>query len=129
MQEILSKKKIGERIKNLRLESKLSQAFVAEKLKISRSNYSQIELGNQFMSFNSLYLVSNLYGKSYEWLLQGAESTTESNHQEPMLASNAIKDMQRTLEKFKYIVKELELELNRIERHMVDENVHDLNSQ
>ncbi|MEJ2882079.1 helix-turn-helix domain-containing protein [Pedobacter sp. GR22-6] len=119
MQEILSKKEIGERVKNLRLESKLSQSFVSEKLKISRSNYSQIELGNQFPSFNTLYLISSLYGKSYEWLLHGDETPAKAKPKP--VVKDAVKDMQRTLMKFKSILSELEEEFNRIKRTTVKE--------
>ncbi|EHQ24374.1 helix-turn-helix domain-containing protein [Mucilaginibacter paludis] len=74
MQEILSKKKIGERIRSVRLERHYSQAFVASILNISRSNYSQIEIGNQFPSFESLSKIASYYSKSYEWLLHGQEA-------------------------------------------------------
>jgi transcriptional regulator with XRE-family HTH domain len=71
MQEILSKKNIGERIKILRINNNHSQLFVADILCLSRSNYSQIELGNQFPTFETLYTISRYYNKSYDWLLHG----------------------------------------------------------
>ncbi|MCD0486968.1 helix-turn-helix domain-containing protein [Pedobacter sp. MC2016-14] len=71
MQEILSKKAIGERIKKLRVENGLSQSFLANILKLSRSNYSQIEIGNQFPSYQTLLAISKYFQKSYEWLLHG----------------------------------------------------------
>ena len=71
MQEILSKKNIGERIKILRVNNNHSQLFVADILSLSRSNYSQIELGNQFPTFETLYTISRYYNKSYDWLLHG----------------------------------------------------------
>lgn len=73
MQEILSKKILGERIKSLRLEKAYAQAYVAEFLNLSRSNYSQIELGNQYPTFNTLNAISRHYKRSYEWLLHGEE--------------------------------------------------------
>jgi transcriptional regulator with XRE-family HTH domain len=74
MQEILSKEEIGKRIKEVRIENSHSQAFVSEILKISRSNYSQIEIGNQYPSFESLSKIASYYSKSYDWLLHGRES-------------------------------------------------------
>lgn len=71
MQEILSKKAIGERIKKLRVDNGLSQSFLANILKLSRSNYSQIEIGNQFPSYHTLLAISQYFQKSYEWLLHG----------------------------------------------------------
>jgi len=86
MQEIPSKKAVGERIKNLRKKNKLSQVFISDQLGISRSNYSQIELGNQFPSYTSLHIIARYYSKSYEWLLHGEESaaigTVSENEQE-----------------------------------------------
>jgi transcriptional regulator with XRE-family HTH domain len=40
-------------------------------LQLSRSNYSQIELGNQFPTFHTLHILARYYSKSYEWLLHG----------------------------------------------------------
>lgn len=73
MQEILSKRSIGQRIKALRLENNYSQAFIAGLLNISRSNYSQIELGNQFPTYEALSLVASYYNKTYDWLLHGPD--------------------------------------------------------
>ncbi|MHB8208514.1 helix-turn-helix domain-containing protein [Mucilaginibacter sp.] len=73
MQEILSKIDIGQRIKSLRVEHNYSQAYIANLLNISRSNYSQIELGNQFPTYEALSLIASYYSKSYDWLLHGAD--------------------------------------------------------
>ncbi|PWG78883.1 XRE family transcriptional regulator [Pararcticibacter amylolyticus] len=73
MQEILSKISIATRIKDLRHHAGLSQAEVAQRLNISRSNYSQIELGNQFPTFEVLYRLASFYSKSYEWFLHGSD--------------------------------------------------------
>ena len=73
MQEILSKKNIGQRIKALRTENNYSQAFIANLLNISRSNYSQIELGNQFPTYEALSLIASYYSKTYDWLLHGPD--------------------------------------------------------
>lgn len=79
MQEILSKIAIGSRIKELRLQAGLSQLEIAQKLEISRSNYSQIELGNQFPTFEVLCRISSIYSKSYEWLLHGSVHQSKKN--------------------------------------------------
>lgn len=73
MQEKLSKESIGNRIKKLRIDHKHSQAFIADILKISRSNYSQIEIGNQYPTFETLNIIASYYSKSYDWLLHGSE--------------------------------------------------------
>ena len=79
MQEILSKKNVGERIKTLRVSNNHSQQFIADILNLSRSNYSQIELGNQFPTFETLYTISRYYSKSYGWLLHGFEDEANSH--------------------------------------------------
>ena len=86
MQEILSKKDIGERIKKLRVNSGFSQFFISEVLQLSRSNYSQIELGNQFPTFHTLHILARYYGKSYEWLLHGyqIQETDKKNSPEKL---------------------------------------------
>lgn len=77
MQEILSKRNIGERIRNLRVNNHHSQLFVADLLNLSRSNYSQIELGNQYPTFETLYTISRYYSKSYDWLLHGFDGAAK----------------------------------------------------
>lgn len=71
MQEILSRKKIGLRIRTLRIQNIISQESVAKILGLSRSNYSQVELGNQYPTYETLVKISILYKKSYEWILHG----------------------------------------------------------
>lgn len=71
MQEILSKESIGSRIRSLRLQNGHSQETVSKFLGMSRGNYSQIELGNQFPTYDMLFKISIFYSQSYEWLLHG----------------------------------------------------------
>ncbi|SHF98510.1 helix-turn-helix domain-containing protein [Pedobacter caeni] len=112
MQEILSKKDIGERIKDLRLKNGLSQSFIAEILNLSRSNYSQIELGNQYPSFHTLHSIARYYSKSYEWLLHGPEGTQT---EEPTRRVDLlIKDLEVTLKGFSSSLAKLEQELIQI---------------
>lgn len=73
MQKIASKKEIAERLKSLRKNQGLSQQDISSILGISRSNYSQIEMGKQFPSYPSLVILSRYYSKSYNWLLHGTE--------------------------------------------------------
>ncbi|WP_276360180.1 helix-turn-helix domain-containing protein [Daejeonella sp. H1SJ63] len=73
MQEILSKQKIGLRIRGLRIENALSQEFIAKTMGLSRSNYSQIELGNQFPSYEVLVKIAIFYNKTYDWIIHGED--------------------------------------------------------
>jgi len=112
MQEILSKKDIGERIKELRLKSGLSQAYIANVLSLSRSNYSQIELGNQYPSFNTLHEIARYYAKSYEWLLHGRN--TEQPGETPAKIGSIIGELETAFKSFSSSLKKLEHELNLI---------------
>lgn len=113
MQEILSKKDIGDRIKDLRVENGLSQSFIADILNLSRSNYSQIELGNQYPSFHTLHNIARYYSKSYEWILHG---TAQESRNEPTVAGIdlIIRDLESTLKNFTSSLEKLEQELKQI---------------
>ncbi|TDQ06395.1 helix-turn-helix domain-containing protein [Pedobacter metabolipauper] len=114
MQELLSKREIGERIKNLRLVNKLSQAYVANILSISRSNYSQIEIGNQYPSFTTLHLIAKHYGTSYDWILHGDTFVSNvSKTQTPVLVKMLINELEHSVENFKDTIRILELELTK----------------
>lgn len=77
MQEILSKEMISKRIRGLRLVHSFSQETISRFLGMSRGNYSQIELGNQFPTYEMLFKLSVFYNKSYEWLLHGRQDSLQ----------------------------------------------------
>jgi transcriptional regulator with XRE-family HTH domain len=110
MQEILSRKDIGERIKALRVDKGLSQAYIAKILNLSRSNYSQIELGNQYPTFTILHAISRYYSKSYDWLLHGI--TVE--HEVPEKLAIILHDLDTSYRHFSNMLKRLEHELKDI---------------
>lgn len=113
MEEILSKKDIGERIRVLRINNGLSQAFIANILNLSRSNYSQIELGNQYPTFNTLHEIARYYSKTYEWLLHGEEPVKAST-EHPAKIDLIINDLENSFRSFTMSLKKLEQELNHI---------------
>ena len=104
MQEILSKKEIGERVKNLRLESKLSQSFVSEKLKTSMAigylnefelspfntyGKSKVFTGNVY---NPFFVAAKRWGNNFHTLLYtGPEFIQhfEHNHMETIWQINS----------------------------------------
>lgn len=117
MQEILSKKILGERIRTLRIEKAYAQAYVADFLNLSRSNYSQIELGNQYPSFSTLNALSKHYDKSYDWLLDGQENKMKAQKEQPFAA--VIKDLELSLKNFSASLKQLETELQHIKKNII----------
>ncbi len=78
MQEILSREMISRRIRSLRIEHSYSQETTARFLGMSRGNYSQIELGNQFPTYEILFKLAVFYNKSYEWILHGRQNASSS---------------------------------------------------
>ena len=117
MQEIPSKKTIGGRIRSLRIENGFSQSFIASILNLSRSNYSQIELGNQYPSFNTLHNIARYYSKSYEWLLHGSESQHAIvQEKSPATLEPILKELENNIKIFEASLKTLEHELSMIRR-------------
>lgn len=99
MQEILSRQKIGLRIRELRIENTLSQEFIAKMIGLSRSNYSQIELGNQFPSYEILVKIAIFYNKTYDWILHGESFAIKtSKHDNSKMDKLISIDFQNALE-------------------------------
>ncbi|CAM4028263.1 DNA-binding transcriptional regulator, XRE-family HTH domain [Pedobacter westerhofensis] len=120
MQEILSKKILGERIKSLRLEKSYAQAYVADFLNLSRSNYSQIELGNQYPTFNTLNAISRHYNRSYEWLLHGEEEKQIIEIRQLNLSFVSIaKELESNLKNFSSSLKQLKEELEHLKKEIM----------
>lgn len=62
-------KKICENIRKLRIDKGYTQRFVAEYLKIDRSNYSKYELGKLELSPNMIIALAKLYNVSSDSIL------------------------------------------------------------
>jgi transcriptional regulator with XRE-family HTH domain len=120
MQEILSKKILGERIKSLRLEKAYAQAYVADFLNLSRSNYSQIELGNQYPTYNTLNAISRHYNRSYEWLLHGEEENQTADIVQLNLSFLSLaKELESSLKNFSVSLKQLREEVDHLKNDIM----------
>ncbi len=64
-------KKIGNKINAIRIKTELTQEQMAEKLNISRVQYSRIEKGIASPNANILYQISEQFGISLDWLVMG----------------------------------------------------------
>lgn len=62
-------KEISKKIKELRVEKGYTQKFVADHLKIDRSNYSKYELGKLELSLEMLKQLCLLYNVSADYIL------------------------------------------------------------
>ena len=73
---------LGERIKQLRRQCKLSQDEVADRINLSRSTINNIERGNQRPSVEFIIELSRITGESTDSILLGIEpSPSEWEHQ------------------------------------------------
>lgn len=64
---------LADKLKNIRLQLKLSQEYVAKHINISRSAVSEIENNKRKISVEELQLFSTLYGVSIDELLYDIE--------------------------------------------------------
>lgn len=64
---------LADKLKNIRLQLKLSQEYVAKRINISRSAVSEIENNKRKISVEELQLFSTLYGVSIDELLYNIE--------------------------------------------------------
>jgi transcriptional regulator with XRE-family HTH domain len=71
---------IQERIKQIRVESGLTQEEFAEKIGLKRGNYSQIELGRQMPTFEVITQIARNFNKSYAYLIEGHEEPSKNVH-------------------------------------------------
>lgn len=68
------RKSLGETLKEYRVQSKMTQEFVAEHLEVSRQAVSKWERGVSDPSTSNLIAIARLYGISAEELLREVET-------------------------------------------------------
>ncbi len=73
-------KTCGNRIRQLRLESGLTQEKVASALNIDQSFYGRIELGKKGCSVDLFIQISDLFGVSLDYLILGRNIGTLSKN-------------------------------------------------
>ena len=66
--------KVGERLRKLRKELKLSQEYVAKELGINRTSITLIESGQRDISAKELEKLAEIYGVTMKEILNGVES-------------------------------------------------------
>lgn len=77
LEEHIIKESLSEILKKYRIERKMTQEFVAEKLGVSRQAVSKWESGISEPSTSNLLALANLYNISAEELLKGIEIKNE----------------------------------------------------
>ncbi|QAA30358.1 helix-turn-helix domain-containing protein [Clostridium manihotivorum] len=71
--------KLGQRIKEERLKSRLTQEQLAESIDISNSYIGQIERGERNLSLDTLIRLANRLGVTIDYLLQDYISVNDDN--------------------------------------------------
>lgn len=93
-------KESGERIRQLRLETGLTQERTANALNIDRSFYSRIESGKNGCSVDLLIQLSTLFNVSIDYLVLGKSHRMPSSNIEGTLLKRDIEKLIVHLEKF-----------------------------
>lgn len=102
-------KKLGKKIKLLRLNLGLSQEKLAEHLDIAINTLSNIERGNAFMTSATLEKISNLFNVSYDELFNFDynEETSDFLYDKIVSRLNLVKDNYEKLKQIDTITKVL----------------------
>jgi len=76
---------LSERLHQLRKEADFSQEYVAEKLEVSRQALSKWENGQANPDINNIKKLSELYGKSTDYILFGEERNPQIVYKEKII--------------------------------------------
>jgi transcriptional regulator with XRE-family HTH domain len=87
-------KAIGQRIREVRTQQKLTQEYVASIANVNVSHISNIETGKIGISLTLLVAVSNALNTTVDYLLQNEYNFPTSATEKELL--NTIKDMEKT---------------------------------
>ena len=91
----------GERIRQLRMKSGLTQENVAEALNVDRSFYSRIEAGKKGASVDLLIQLSELLNASLDYLILGRYVTDQPESADVIQLKSDIAELMVRLEKFR----------------------------
>lgn len=80
---------VGERIKQVRMTSGLSQAKFGQRIKIAGQSVSLLEIGKNNASDQTIFLICKEFGVSETWLRTG-EGQMEEPHAEDEVINNFI---------------------------------------
>lgn len=95
------------RLKELRIEKKMNQKELADKLGYKQNTISQWENGKRFMDTETLRIVADFFGVSSDYLLGMSDSREESssNKKEP-INTDGLSDSKKALLTFAETVPE-----------------------
>ena len=93
----INQKEIGQRIRVLRKEKRLSQLELANKLNTNVDHLSRIENGNKGMSLDLLTEFSKYFSVSTDYILFGNNQNTEEIKEMIAIIQSKLKEIERKL--------------------------------
>ena len=98
-EKVLNQLEIGERIFQLRTEKKMSQARLADEVGVSNNSISNIELGKQMCTIETMHHFAHAFDTSIEFLLYGSSTDNgkvlEKSSEEDLLLSEIIAELEK----------------------------------
>ena len=91
-------KKCGERIRQLRIKSGLTQEKVAGILNVDRSVYSRIEAGKSGCAVDSFVQLSELFNVSLDYLILGKYTGTVLENTERTMLKESVEQLMACVE-------------------------------
>ena len=93
----INQKEIGQRIRILRKEKRLSQLELSNKLNINMDHLSRIENGNKGMSLDLLTEFSKYFSVSTDYILFGNKQNNEEIRELISFIQSQLKEIERKL--------------------------------
>lgn len=93
----INQKEIGQRIRVLRKEKRLSQLELSNKLNINMDHLSRIENGNKGMSLDLLTEFSKYFSVSTDYILFGNKQNAEEIKERISIIQFQLKEIERKL--------------------------------
>lgn len=93
----INQKEIGQRIRILRKEKRLSQLELSNKLNINMDHLSRIENGNKGMSLDLLTEFSKYFSVSTDYILFGNKQNKEEIRELISFIQSQLKEIERKL--------------------------------
>ncbi len=93
----INQKEIGQRIRSLRKETRLSQEELANRLNINTDHLGRLETGNRGMSIDLLAEISKYFTVSTDYILFGQKQNTDAIKEIISFAILRLKEIERKL--------------------------------
>lgn len=93
----INQKEIGQRIRSLRKETRLSQEELANRLNINTDHLGRLETGNRGMSIDLLAEISKYFTVSTDYILFGQKQNTDEIKEIISFVILRLKEIERKL--------------------------------